>query len=256
MGKLGLKHLFLFSLLLSLFSWYKYSYTYKQVSDTLPETHAPPVQTALTGPVADPSCCEGTYCWQFTPLYNYSVTGLVFGVSHKLASDFDAVVAADVGLLWGENSAKELYKDVKLRVMLDHYEAWWKYYDRFNLQEAANTHMASCDPDAFRAIKTIRPGDQVRVKGWLVNAKLSKKPGEKDPRNILTWNTSVSRDDKGDGACELLYVRSPDDVEILRKGPRLWYWLRWLGVAGMLWAVVLWQRRLKQQIAETQKMDF
>jgi hypothetical protein len=116
--------------------------------------------------------------------------------------------------------------------------------------------MLSCDPDAFSGIKKIRPGDQVRVRGWLADVKLSEEPGETDPRKIRTWKTSSSRDDKGDGACEVLYVRSAGDIEILKKGPRRWYWLRWLGAAGMLLSVVLWQRRLKRQIAETQKIDF
>lgn len=256
MGRPGLKHLFVFSLLLFLFSWYKYSNNYKLVSDTLPATHAAPQQAPLDGPAAPQSCCKGKYCWTFTPLQNYSAAGLVFGVSHKLASDFDDVMAADAGLLWGENSARELYKDVKLRVMFDHYDARWDYGVKFNLHEAANTHLASCDADAFAAAKKIRPGDQVRLKGWLVNATASEKPGETDPYKQLNWKSSLSRTDKGEGACELLYLRSPADIEILERGPRRWFWLKWLGLAGMLLALAQGHRNIKRQLAEAQKTDW
>jgi len=253
MGKPDLKHLFVFSLALFILSSYKYSYNYKLVTETLPETSAVPLQTALEGTAAPQACCKGKYCWTFTPLYNYSAAGLVFGVSHKLASDFDDVMAADAGLLWGENAVRGLYKDVKLRVMMDHYEARWNYGVNFNLNEAANTHLASCDGAAFAAAKKIKPGDQVRLKGWLVNARASEKPGETDPYKVLNWKTSVSRDDKGEGACELLYLRSPSDVEILKKGPRRWLWLKWLGLAGMALAAALWHRRMKQRAAEAEQ---
>ena len=256
MDRINLKYLFVSSAALFLFSWYMYVEVYKQVGGLLPETYALPVQTPLAGPVEHPACCEGDYCWKFTPLHEYSVTGMVFGTSHKLASDFDDVMAADVGLLWGENARLELYRDVKLRVRMDHYEVWWKEGQRFDMNDAANTHLASCDASAFRAAKKIKPGDQVRIRGWLVNARASKEPGETDPRKILNWRTSVSRDDKGEGACEVLYVRSAADIEILEKGPRLWVWLKWLGAAGVLFAAALWHKRVKKHLAEVQKADF
>ncbi|PKM97647.1 MAG: hypothetical protein CVU79_07365 [Elusimicrobia bacterium HGW-Elusimicrobia-3] len=256
MGGLNLKYLFLCSAALLLLSWYMYSDTYKRVGPLLPATHAAPLQGPLTGAAAAPGCCKGPYCWQFSPLYEYSVTGMAFGISHKLSSEFDDVMAADVGLLWGENAAKELYRDVKLRVMMDHYEVWWKDGQRFNLADAANTHLVSCDDGAFAAAKRIRPGDQVRIRGWLVNARAFKEPGETDPRKILSWHSSVTREDRGEGACELLYVRSAGDIEILERGPRFWSLARWPGAAGMLLAVFLWHRRLKAHLAAVRKADF
>jgi hypothetical protein len=256
MDKLNLKYLFLCSAALFFISWYMYSDVYKRMGGLLPETHAAPVQTGLEGQVTGPSCCKGPYCWQFTPLHEYAVTAMVFGISHKLASEFDDVMSADVGLLWGENASGELYRDVKLRVMTDHYEVWWKDGQRFNLTDAANTHLASCDEAAFKAAKRIKPGDQVRIRGWLVNARASKEPGETDPRKIFRWRTSVTRDDKGEGACEILYLRSPDDIEILKKGPRLWLWLKWLGAAGVVFALFLWHRRVRAHLAEVRKADF
>lgn len=247
--KIGFGRLFLASLGLFLFSWHKYSHNYRLVDETLPATHAEPRQAPLEGPVADQECCKGPYCWRFTPLYNYEVTAYAFGTSHKLASKFDDVMSADVGLLWGENSKAGLYKDVTLRVFGDHYTVRWSGDSRFNLHEAANTHLAACGDGAFAAAKAVRPGDQVRLRGWLVNAVASEKPRETDPRKLLTWRTSQTRADTGEGSCEILYLRSAADVEILSRGPRRWYWLRWLGALGMAAAFLLWQRRLRERAA-------
>ena len=260
MGRVGLKHVFLSFALLYGAACYKYSYNYKLVGDTLPATRSAPLQGPLAGAEGKPSCCKGPYCWEFTPLFNYDISALAFGVSHKFASKFDDVLAADVGLLWGENSAKELYKNVQLRVMMDHYDARWRNGVSFNLNEAANTHIATCDAGAFRAVKAIKAGDQVRLRGWLVNAKISEKPGETDPARIMTWNGSVTREDQGEGACELLYVPSASSVEILKEGPRLWLWLKWLGLAGLLASAaamaLAWHRRLKKDMAEADKAAF
>ncbi len=260
MGKAGSKHALVFFALLYGAACYQYSYNYKFVSATLPATRTAPLQEPLSAETGKPACCKGPYCWEFTPLFNYDISAVAFGVSHKFASKFDDVLAADVGLLWGENSAKELYKDVQLRVMMDHYDARWRLGVPFNLNEAANTHIATCDAGAFKAVKAIKAGDQVRLRGWLVNAKISEKPGEQDPARIMTWNGSVTREDQGEGACELLYVPSASSVEILKEGPRLWLWLKWLGLAGLLLSAagmaLAWHLRLKKDMDEADKVAF
>ena len=191
----NLKHGFALALLVYLGACHAYRNNYKFVEDILPGTLAQPLQTELGPAAGKRACCKGPYCWEFTPLFDYDITGLVFGVSHKFASDFDDVIAADVGLLWGENAGKKLYKDVTLRVMVDHYYARWGSGASFNLHYAANTHTATCDPGAWKKIKALRTGDQARLRGQLVNARITKEPGETDPAKIMTWNSSVTRQD-------------------------------------------------------------
>lgn len=239
-----LKKLFVGSLLLFAAAWAAQGYAYKFVGATLPETHAAPVQAELKGPAKAPGCCKGDYCYEFEPLYDYEAAALVFGVSHKLTSRFGAVFPADAGLLWGRNSSGGYFRGVKLKVLMDHYWVWVPAGRPFNLDEAANTHLASCDPAAFAAIKKIAPGDQVRVRGRLVDVRASERPGETDPSKILTWRTSVTREDTGEGSCEIVYVSSPSDIEILKAGPRWLVWLKWLGASGMLLAAALWQRKM------------
>jgi len=260
MAEIKLKHGFALALLVYLGACHAYDNNYKFADGLLPGTSGQPLQTELDPPTGKQACCRGPYCWEFTPLFNYEITGLVFGVSHKFASKFGDVIAADVGLLWGENAEKKLYKDVKLRVMVDHYYARWGSGASFNLHDAANTHTAACDPAAMKKIKTLKTGDQARLRGWLVNARITKEPGETDPAKIMTWNSSVIRQDSGEGACELLYVASAGDVQVLSEGPRLWLWLKWLGLAGMAVSGALWaaafHRQARREIAEAAKADF
>ncbi len=60
----------------------------------------------------------------------------------------------------------------------------------------ANVHILPASPDLLKRIAKLRPGSLVRASGLLVNLKAGN----------YTWNSSLTRDDDGDGACELLYL--------------------------------------------------
>ena len=79
----------------------------------------------------------------------------------------------------------------------------------------------------------MRPGDQVEITGKL--AEYSHNVGLAFKRG-----TSIRRDDRGDGACETIWV---DSARILREANREWrtaLTLAWMGLAiSMLWWFVL-----------------
>src|SRR5690606_12349356 len=64
---------------------------------------------------------------------------------------------------------------------------------------SANMHLIPADSNVRRQLKGVRPGIVVHLRGYLVNA--SRADG-------FTWNTSLTRNDTGAGACELFYVES------------------------------------------------
>jgi hypothetical protein len=260
MGDRELKIIFAVSALLYFGGCRQDKYSYKQVTATLPATHTEPLQTPADPGVSIEPCCRGPYCWKFEPLFAYDVRGVVFGVSHKFSSRLADVMAADLGMVWGENAAKERYRKVKFRTMLNYSEVFWRDGVEFNLAEFGNTHVVTCDKAAFRAVKAIKTGDQARLRGWLVKAEIMAEPGETDPAKIMRLQSSVSRKDKGEGACEVLYVKSAADVEILKAGPRLWLWLERLGLLGMAACAVLfvlaWRKKIKRDLAETERADF
>ena len=62
---------------------------------------------------------------------------------------------------------------------------------------SANMHLIPANETVARALDDVRRGDRVRVDGWLVQA---------DAPDGWTWRSSMSREDTGDGACEVIYV--------------------------------------------------
>lgn len=66
-------------------------------------------------------------------------------------------------------------------------------------RSSANMHMIPADATARHELDEVRPGEVIHLEGFLVDA--SRADGWR-------WRTSMTRDDTGDGACELVYVES------------------------------------------------
>jgi hypothetical protein len=64
-------------------------------------------------------------------------------------------------------------------------------------RSSANMHMIPADDVVAAELHRVRPDDNVRIDGWLVEAR-SADGGR--------WRSSLTREDSGNGACELVYV--------------------------------------------------
>ncbi len=62
---------------------------------------------------------------------------------------------------------------------------------------SANMHLIPADAAVAAALKRVRKGQRVRIDGWLVELQ-----GDDGWR----WRSSLTRDDQGAGACELVYA--------------------------------------------------
>lgn len=206
---------------------------YKSVGPLLPEVHGEPLQTELSSPARPIACEIGDQAVELEPLFGYDISALVFGASRKYLSDSRGAIAADLGLLWGPNTDPEVYKHVKLRVMMDWYTVEWPAGRTFDLYAAANNHCVTCDPAVKARLRSLRVGDQVRIKGKLVNARFTGRDG-----SVITWPTSTTRRDTRGGSCETLYIENPEDIVILERGPALWEFLYFISFFGSIaWAV-------------------
>lgn len=67
------------------------------------------------------------------------------------------------------------------------------------VRNSANMHMVPFDAAVARQLRGIDEGDVVRINGWLLNIE-----GDGGWR----WQSSLSREDSGPGACELVLVCS------------------------------------------------
>jgi hypothetical protein len=118
---------------------------------------------------------------------------------------FDAgskLAPIDLALGWGRMSDSDVLSQIKISQENRFYH--W-HVDHFPIprreieQSSANMHMIPADDTARRELERVRPGEVIHLEGYLVDA--TRPDGWR-------WRTSMTRDDTGDGACELVYVQS------------------------------------------------
>ena len=65
----------------------------------------------------------------------------------------------------------------------------------------SNNHLIPATKNIAKALRKARKGDLIRIEGHLVDVEASRNGAV-----VSSWNTSVSREDTGNGACEIIYV--------------------------------------------------
>lgn len=156
-----------------------------------------------------------------TPLYGYELWGMV--VSYHHASSFvdishrewkDFINVKDICVIWGKNVETGVYR--RMRFFSRDFTCYYRYPDRetgqsFSESAFANNHLLPADLFVEEAILKARKGDQVHMKGWLVSYGHKGAPYQR--------KSSVVRTDRGNGACEVVYVT---EFEVLRKANPFW----------------------------------
>ena len=87
-----------------------------------------------------------------------------------------------------------------------HWDATPPADERDLMRHAANVHLVPATKGVRRQLAKIRPGQVIELQGLLVDAASD---------DGWSWNTSLTRDDTGAGACELFWVQH---VDVLLRG--------------------------------------
>ena len=107
----------------------------------------------------------------------------------------------DLALGWGAMSDQAVLDRIEVsqgaRWYYTRYDHPAPLADRDIIRQSSNMHLVPASPVILARLKEIRRGDLVWLRGYLVDA---------DHESGFTWRTSLSREDTGDGACELFYV--------------------------------------------------
>jgi hypothetical protein len=112
------------------------------------------------------------------------------------------LIPEDLALGWGRMSDSAVLASIDIS-QSDRFYYW--HVKQFPIprreieMHSANMHMIPADAGVLYELKQVRPGEVVHIEGFLVDAT---RPGG------WHWNTSMTRDDVGAGACELVYVES------------------------------------------------
>lgn len=166
-------------------------------------TSKDPVQEAVTSdePILIETK-EGRY--KLTPKADYQLAGVV--VSKETYSyGWEAEIApVDLAIVWGKLAEPEHGKYVSFsqrnRWYFYEYKPESPLDNSYIISHSSNNHIIPATGNIALALKKIGERDKVILEGFLVNVKGTYKGGR------VYWNTSLTRQDTGDGSCELFYV--------------------------------------------------
>jgi len=179
-----------------------------------------PVQS--TGDVPEPfEVSRKNVTYTVTPLASYELWGLIVSyhhsasfidISHRQWNDF--LNTKDICVIWGPNIQTGVYK--RMRFSNRDFTCYYRYPDRetgelFTESALSNNHLLPADPLVAATVLKARTGDQVHFKGWLVSYGIKGAP--------YARRSSLTRNDRGNGACEVVYVT---EFEILREANTAW----------------------------------
>jgi hypothetical protein len=188
-----------------------------------PSVRRDPIQTPIREDVF-PFEYRGHH-YEIQPVADYEISGLV--VTHNEISSItdayhtsDSVDFRDICLVWGANVGSGIFRRYKFFSM-----PWSCHYQPLDRNaelvedQVSNNHLLAADESVRKTIVSMHIGDQVQLKGKLINYWQKEHPEYKR-------RTSLVREDTGNGACEVLWVES---AKILRAGGTNWHLLQSVG---------------------------
>ena len=143
--------------------------------------------------------------YQITPLATFRIEARVLSAKRYRTGRESELSPVDLALGWGPMSDETVLEEIKIRQSNRFYS--WKV-KRFPIprkeieQNSANMHLIPSTRDIAKVIKNVRTGNVVAMEGYLV--KVNSQDGWR-------WKSSLTRDDTGNGACEVVWV---DEIEI------------------------------------------
>lgn len=143
--------------------------------------------------------------WTLTPRATYDVTARILGHEEYRLDPLAEIVPEDLALGWGPMSDSAILGQLEMKQFSRAY--WWRPLHALPIsrdqisEHSANTHVIAADASIARTIGRLRVGEVVHLQGLLVDARRD---------DGLYIRTSLTRRDRGAGACEVLYVESAD----------------------------------------------
>jgi len=203
------------------------------------EPLVPPAQSRSSEPGFQATYASTNY--SIEPRYDYELTGLVvsrafhnakYGLHRKWN---DHLNVADLCVVWGDNAST---------LNLNAFDFWngqftcnistdsnqdWK---AFKSDELSNNHLLSDDEAIREQIQAVKTGDRIHLKGWL--SRYGNDQG-------FSRDTSTTREDGGNGACETIFIRHFEILGSMDNGWRSAFSVSLFAVIGtaLAWLVAV-----------------
>lgn len=164
-----------------------------------------PIQEEITGGITKQ---VGDYNVTFDFKAKYTLVGRVvnkhYYPPYKIANRLSNY---DFGIAWGvlsDSTYDELikYRNNGQRTLVTTYKNSLvdKLVGKDFLNSYSNNHMIHADKRVLKLLRNVKEGQYIKIIGYLSYVTY------KNNNGYGTWNSSLTRTDRGDGACEVIYV--------------------------------------------------
>jgi hypothetical protein len=140
--------------------------------------------------------------YYITPLEDFSIEARVLAAKDYTFGREADLAPVDLALGWGAMSDEAVLSKISISQSNRFYH--WRV-DAFPIPrkeielQSANMHMIPADSQVKKTLKSVRPGQVVKITGYLIEAK---------SKDGWRWKSSLTREDTGAGACEVVFVKS------------------------------------------------
>ena len=172
-----------------------------------PITHAPGVLVRTEPQQVDFTTAQAPIVksgWTLKPLATFTMQARVLGSLRYDDGPPAQIVPYDLAVGWGPMSDTGVLDRIDIRQSYRFYH--WTYWgtppvsEQVILSHSCNIHVIPADDGILETLKSIRKGSLIRLAGVLVEAS--------HPQGDKPWRSSLTRTDTGEGACEIVYVKS------------------------------------------------
>ena len=146
--------------------------------------------------------------YSITPVASFMIEAKVLSAKHYAPINHEGTLSpVDLALGWGPMSDNSVLRDINIRQS----KRWYRYNYQMPppipkpqiIKHSSNMHLIPANPEVAKKIKKAKRGELVAFSGYLV--KIKNEDG-------WYWNSSTSRTDSGNGACELIWVESFENI--------------------------------------------
>jgi hypothetical protein len=145
--------------------------------------------------------------YRIVPLARYDIDARVLGRKDYTDDRESQVAPVDIAVGWGPMSDAAVLTHLTSSQAKRFFN--WSMDRDFPLTRQefiryhSNMHIIPANAAVVQALQSVRPGLNIRLRGYLVRAEMGK----------WKWASSLRRDDTGWGACEIMWVESLETYE-------------------------------------------
>jgi hypothetical protein len=138
--------------------------------------------------------------YMITPLAEFELEARVLSRENYYLDSSAILSPVDLALGWGPMSDESVLAEIEISQSGRFY--YWRT-EQFPIPRrhielnSSNMHLIPATPAIEERIKDVKSGQIVRLSGYLIEAQ--------GPKN-WRWRSSLTREDTGDGACEVIWI--------------------------------------------------